>query len=222
MEHLSKVGKRQPSFLIMLEHIMKKQSPTIVETGTMRTADNYEGDGMSSLLWHRALKVLGRGTLDSVDVDVEASKFAYRLCNGREPHISEDTYKKRFVLMSQPKPSFFHCSDSITWLEDQRFYGAYNNNPIDLLYLDSWDMEFPDPTPSFKHIFTEFMLARPLLAPDALICVDDNIKVVRDNNPEEIYVSKGEYIKQFMESIGNKPIYEGYQIIWSNNSKSNW
>lgn len=216
LEHLNKVGKRQESMLMLVDHIMKKDNPVILETGTMRSADNYEGDGMSTLLWHNVLRTMGRGNFSTIDSDFEATKFAYETCWNRPAEVYESNDRTSKYLSGQQAPSHFYCSDSVTWLVK---FGQnwYDKTPIDVLYLDSWDMEFPDPTPSFMHIFQEYMLARQFLAPDALICVDDNIEVVRDGNPDKVFISKGEYIRQFMEKIGNKPLYTGYQIIWRAN-----
>ncbi len=196
MEHLSKVGKRQPSYLIMAEHIMRCENPFIVETGTMRQADNYEGDGMSTLLWSNIIKTMNKGSLLSIDIDPSATDFAREMIG--------PTFLERYNIS-------IVTHDSVRYLQkNARFFAK----PIDLLYLDSYDMEFPDPTPSFLHTFFEFNAVCHRLAPDALICVDDNIKVVKDDGPDELFVSKGEYIRQYMEKIGNLPIHEGYQLIW--------
>lgn len=197
MEHLGKVGKRQESFLILVEHIMKCENPFIVETGTMRTEDNYEGDGMSSLLWYNVLGVLGKGNLLSIDANPEATNFARTKCKDGK-YISSD----------------FRTGDSVESLKKYYSFGSFRK--IDLLYLDSVDMIFPDPTASFLHTLFEYLTVKEYLAPNALICVDDNIKVVKDGTDKEVFVSKGEFLRQYMEKIGNTPIHESYQIIWRN------
>lgn len=195
MEHLGKVGKRQPSFLIMVEHLLCCENPFVIETGTMRQADNYEGDGMSTLLWHNVLEVLQKGKYVSIDIDPISSEFA------------------RETLELDIRDKSIQTSDSVEWLQKNL---KFQKQPIDLLYLDSFDLEFPDPTAAFLHTMFEFMTAKQYLASNALICVDDNIKVVKDDGPEEIFVSKGEYIRQYFEKIGNPPIHSEYQIIWRN------
>ena len=198
IQHLDRVGKRQESFLIMVEHIMQCKNPFIVETGMMRTDDNYEGDGMSTLLWHNLINVMKKGSYISIDNSKEAIDFA-------RTKLGLDEFDNKLIH-----------GDSVSTLFRLSRYWDPANNKIDLLYLDSFDMEFPDPVPSFTHIMFEFMAVKQFLAKDALICADDNIRVLRDNETEERYVSKGEYIRQYFEKIGNKPIHEGYQIVWRN------
>ena len=166
IDHLDKVGKRQPSFIIMVEHLLQCSDPFIVETGTMRQEDNYEGDGMSTLLWHNVIKMMKKGSYISIDNDLAAVEFA-RIkvgCEGWYPSIIHSDSVKHLFRMTQ------------NWWPDRK---------IDLLYLDSWDMEFPDRVPSFLHTMFEFMTIKPFLAKNALIVVDDNIKVLKDNEPEE-------------------------------------
>jgi hypothetical protein len=43
------------------------------------------------------------------------------------------------------------------------------------------------------------------LSPSCIIAVDDNIP----------NAGKGKYVKEFLESVGYKAIYDGYQIVMS-------
>ena len=49
-EMIGKTGKRQASFNMMMNHL-NKQSALIVETGCAREENNFDGDGMSTLIF---------------------------------------------------------------------------------------------------------------------------------------------------------------------------
>ena len=51
IDMLNLTGKRRPSFEIMLNHLSTKNCPLIVETGCARIEDNFNGDGMSTLIF---------------------------------------------------------------------------------------------------------------------------------------------------------------------------
>lgn len=197
-KHVDKVGKRQESFVIMLDHLLRCDKPVIVETGTTRSSDNYEGDGMSSLFFHQIAK-MRKGEFHSIDNDPKAVLVAEQL------------------LFDPEWPSFVHLDDGIRGIFGLRYRDV---KKIDLLYLDSLDL---DPTKGMLHMsclqcFMEFTSAIPLLKPGSLICVDDNGLFDFFNDVGEKvstnHMSKGEYIKQYFQVLGITPIFEEYQIIW--------
>lgn len=194
MDHVERLGKRKESFLLMLDHLFKRPDPFIVETGCMRQADNYEGDGMSTLLWSNVTEMVG-GRAISFDVSPDHVAFARSLINNSTIGVI--------------------CQDSVLGIKSLTYCP---DKPIDLLYLDSVDLELPDLHKSFIHNMFEFTTALPLLKPGSLICVDDNIPFEINNeynHTKEIkLLSKGEYLKQYLEKIGIKPIHEDYQIVW--------
>ena len=194
LEHLSKLGKRQASFIIMLEHILKTDEPMIIETGCMREANNYEGDGMSTMFWDILCDIKPGAWYHSIDISVANVGFARSQVTRPECIIQHDSVK--YLSVNRPKK-------------------------IDLLYLDSYDLDPSNPQPSFLHCLNEFMTCLPLLSGDALICVDDNI-LAQDQDGNDIRISKGQYIRQYMDVIGNKPIYDEYQILWQWKKSMDW
>jgi hypothetical protein len=195
IDHLEKLGKRQPSFVIMLDHLFKTPEPFIIETGCMRQSDNFEGDGMSTLMWNNVCKMIG-GDFLSFDINPESVTFARSIVGSVHKHIIDQ--------------------DSVIGIKQ------YCNMPtfkkIDLLYLDSVDLELPNLHNAFIHNMYEFTSAVGSLAPGALICVDDNVPFDFLDSDGKITntkaMSKGEYLKDYLAKLGIQPIYEGYQIIW--------
>lgn len=90
-----------------VEHPVK-----IVETGTLRTLDNWEGDGQSTILFDNWTAWQKGGRVVSIDLDGEACALARRLTSSRV--------------------AVFH-GGSVQNLEDVAALG----DPVDLLYLDS-------------------------------------------------------------------------------------
>jgi hypothetical protein len=54
-----RLGKRRSSFDTMFEFLSEIKHPTIIETGTYREENNYEGDGCSTLLFDKYIECHG-------------------------------------------------------------------------------------------------------------------------------------------------------------------
>jgi hypothetical protein len=78
---------------------------------------------------------------------------------------------------------------------------------IDLLYLDSYDVDWNDPHPSALHHLMELCAAMPGLQSGSLVVVDDHLDF--DNRP-----GKSKYIVPFMAAIGARKLFEAYQVGW--------
>jgi hypothetical protein len=116
-------------------------NPSIVETGTLRTLGNWAGDGQSTILWDKYAQICG-GWVWTVDIE-----------NRRE--LISSLVSSRTTIVT---------SDSIL------FFKASNAPPIDLLYLDSLDGNFPN---TAEHMLAEFQGAQHLLRPGAIVLIDD-------------------------------------------------
>lgn len=115
--------------------------PTIVETGTLRTPGNWAGDGQSTVLFDRYVCHCG-GKVYSIDID---------------PKNSETT-----------KPLVSHCVTFI--VEDSLKFLPRLEEPIDLLYLDSLDGNYPG---TQEHMLKEFQSARHCLRQGSILFIDD-------------------------------------------------
>jgi hypothetical protein len=81
------------------------------------------------------------------------------------------------------------------------------NLKVDLLYLDSFDLELNNPHPSQLHHLKELTSSIQLLKPGTLIAVDDH------RLPEGI-IGKGKYVDEYLSQIGCRKIHDGYQLIY--------
>lgn len=102
--------KRWEGFSLIVEDLLARPKPVIIETGTLREPGNWAGDGQSTLVWQWVME-RKPGLAISVDWDTEASKRASEMC----PNVH---------VVAQ---------DSISFL---RGFLPYS---IDLLYLDSME-----------------------------------------------------------------------------------
>ena len=183
-EYINRTGKRAEAFVLMLNHLSGNPNPLIIETGCARKEDNFDGDGMSTLIFDSYITERGCGEFHSVDISQENVDFA----NSR---------------ISNPN-SKVHCSDSVIFLHGVSQDCRTQNRHIDLLYLDSFDFDQGNPHPSSQHHIYELTAAMPALQPGSLIAVDDNFDTI----------GKGAYVKEFMDLLGKPRVYTGYQWVW--------
>lgn len=143
---LPRLGKRGPTFQKIFEYLETLEKPVIVETGTYREANNYEGDGCSTLLFDQYVAVHG-GVLWSVDNDQKACDLA----------------------KSATDHAIVVCQDSVEFLSTLQ-------GEIDLLYLDSYNIiNWLDDWAPAAHHLKELFAACHCLKPGTLVVIDDNI-----------------------------------------------
>jgi hypothetical protein len=175
----NKLGTRLKTFRRLFELLEEKKEDfyCIVETGCARGNNNYCGDGMSTVLFDRFVNFYD-GVVISVDIDESHCNLARSLVS---------------------KKTEIYCGDSVKFL-----WGFNKQVNINLLYLDSFDINFNQPHPSMLHHFKELCAIIGNLHKGAIIAVDDNTKKF----------GKGGYITDFMKDLGNEKIIDEYQIAW--------
>lgn len=137
--------KRWPAFEFIVKELLQKEKQiSIIETGTLRTVNDWLGYGHSTLIWDWILSKKD-GHCVSVDIDYEAIKFARERC-------------KRI--------DFIHC-DSIGFLRNCEAHD------LDLLFLDSYDWSKELHLNSCLHHLTELGAIWERLPSGCLIAVDD-------------------------------------------------
>lgn len=146
-----RLNKRRSSFETILNFLGDIKNPSIVETGTYREENNYEGDGCSTLIFDKYIETFG-GTLISIDIDPKACQLA------REATTEALIIEK----------------DSVEALGDMEGH-------VDLLYLDSYNIQDwnNDWAPAAHHL-KELFAAKNIIKPGTLIVVDDNIHLKDD------------------------------------------
>lgn len=172
----------------MIDFLKTKETPLIIETGCSRQEDNFEGDGMSTLIFDEYVNQNG-GTFCSVDINPKNIEFARSKISGNANLV---------------------CADSVGFLWNLNKELASANQYIDLLYLDSYDFQFENTHPSSFHHTKELLAIIPRLRPGSMIAIDDNF--VDSRTGERI--GKGDYVAQFFDNVGIKKIYDGYQYVW--------
>lgn len=151
----------------------------IVETGSMRVFDNWE-DGQSTRLFDAFVTFHG-GEVLTVDLSAECGPLIRQCCG--------DQVK-------------FTCDDSVRYLNRLR---PQLHRPIDLLYLDSFDLDVLAPSASAFHHMKELAAIWPALGAGSLIAVDDN-------PPGNL--GKGYLVEDFLAHIGVARKFDGYQKVW--------
>lgn len=151
---INNLWQRSKGFELIFKLLLDKKSNNfnIVETGTLRKADNW-WDGQSALLWTRFVESVG-GTVKSVDIDPLACQKAKEVVNS-----------KQFTVTTM---------DSIEWLQ------KIDKSNIDLFYLDSYDCKWGKDQPSAEHHLNEFKIIEPFLK-NCIVAIDDNTKMLQSN-----------------------------------------
>lgn len=186
-EMFALLDKRRAGFELLYSKVKSREYPVIVETGCTRQPDNWFGDGQSSVVFNTMCEMHG-GTLYSVDISADNCRFAKSLTGSRH-HI--------------------YCGDSIAWLQEAETNFEKINRGIDVLYLDSYDLDVNNWAPSALHHIYELLSVKRLLRPGSLVAVDDNL-VMEDGR----HVGKGTFVAQWMQGVGKKMLHQGYQFIW--------
>jgi len=181
----------------------------IVETGCVRQDDWI--DGRSTVLFDQFLQ-FHPGRLFSVDIDPDRCAYARTQVSDRTTVVNEDSvsflYRFARELVGERKGTGTSQSATIAGGAENRSEPVpFLSSKIDLLYLDSMDVDWNDPHPSALHHLMELTAAMPALRSGSLVVVDDHLDL--ENRP-----GKSEYIVPFMAAIGVRKLFEAYQIAW--------
>jgi hypothetical protein len=141
-------------------------------------------DGQSARLFTEFVDLYD-GQVRSVDIDSVA-------CESARNSISSANF------------SVAH-SDSVTWLQQQT-----DLDQVDLFYLDSYDVDWNNDTDSANHHLKEFQVIEPFIRPGTVVAIDDNSRWVASNKR----TGKGRVVVEYLESQGQVPIYDEYQIVF--------
>lgn len=191
-EMVDSTKRRITGFEMMIAHLQAIKNPVIVETGCAREENNFEGDGMSTIIFDTYIDQNG-GEFYSVDLSEENVRF------------SQSKVKKGKVT----------CGDSINFLYELNKKFLASGKKIDLLYLDSYDFDESNPHPSALHHLMELTAITPSLAENCLVVVDDNIVEAEDEEGKRIRVTgKGVYILQYFQTLKIAPQFISYQFGW--------
>lgn len=175
---------RYPTLRIALNLLLQQPTHTIVETGCIRGFSDY-GGGNSTFIFGEFIKTFG-GKLITIDISPE---------NMSTCKIATESFARNITYITE---------DSLNALPKL-------TEPIDLLYLDSFDApeDDSDPLPCQEHNLKEFKLAEPLLHKWSIVLIDDNFG---PNNG-----GKSRLTKDYMSSRGYICIFDYHQTLWVKN-----
>ncbi len=176
------LGKRADGFDVLFQSLVGLgRSLVVVETGCLRIPGNWEGDGQSTFMFDALVRACG-GVLISIDATNESIDSARSACSSATQLIENDSV------------SALHALTQIV------------SKQLDLLYLNSFDLDPANPLPSAIHHALELTAARPLIGSGTVICVDDYAVGSAGG--------KGMIVDRFLANIRAKVLYSGYQKIW--------
>lgn len=142
------IAARNHTMDVLLREATKRfMDPTIVETGCVRTKEDWGGAGNSTYIFGAYLEGLDAGHLTSVDNDRGHCEFA---------RAYTQPWHHRITIVED---------DSVGWLKN-------NQVPINVLYLDSMDADLSGHA---EHALAEVQAAMPCLSSSSLVLIDDTV-----------------------------------------------
>lgn len=181
--YLPKLGVRAPTFRAVIREALARSVSSIVETGCTRKKGNWHGDGQSTVIWNDYNTFCG-GWFRTIDNSEEALRVAEELA---------------------PEAICLH-GDSVKALS--QLWPTAPEIGIDLLYLDSLDLDVSNDHSAAKHCLMELLSARPRLHTGSIVFIDDSPV------QNEIIVGKARYVAEYFTHLGVVPFTTGYQAAW--------
>jgi hypothetical protein len=137
---------RWPAFEFIANHLLNKKEPIcIIETGTVRTRDDWAGNGQSTILWDWIIEKTG-GHGFSIDISPASCENARQLV-------------KRMKIINEDSLSALKRLSSVS--------------SADLVYLDSYDWSQKAGPRSALHHVTELGTIWDRLPQGCLVAADD-------------------------------------------------
>jgi hypothetical protein len=200
-----RLGLRQITLRKTFEYLDSLSGPIlIVETRCARMADNWEGDGQSTLLFDKYITLRDEESICyTVDISSDSVDACRKLVSSRV-HVTQDDSVHHLVALSN---------------ELQKI-----NVPISLLYLDSFDLDMANWQPSAIHHIKELCAIMKSINHQTLVVVDDcplNANFTPAPNGQFNLLGdpsiggKGRIVAEFAKAVGAKLEFAEYQAGWT-------
>jgi FkbM family methyltransferase len=198
-----RLALRADTFAKIFEYLDRFDRPVgIVETGCVRKADNWAGDGQSTILFDKYAEFHPGTVVYTVDIDEQATTVCRTLVSARVK---------------------IHTSDSIAFLKALADTPPNDLASVDLLYLDSIDLNLDDVFPSAFHHMKELTAVAAMIRPETLVVVDDSpsyFSAVIDKAAVKLVTQPkiggmGKLIAEFAQRVGAESCFVGYQCGWT-------
>ena len=179
-EKHSKLDYRLETFAKAFDYLesLKHDYYVIVETGTVRTFGEYE-DGQSTILFDEFVNYHD-GVVYTVDIDPKCKEIVTEHCSKKVKAYTGDSIEFLRNLEVEPR--------------------------IDLLYLDSMDIDWDNPAESMEHHFKEFS--------SVLHSLKDKCLILSDDNALKKPVGKGMLVDTYFKNAGVERFIDGFQLGW--------
>ena len=199
------LAKREVSFRKIFEYLDQIEGPlTIIETGCMRELGNWAGDGQSTFLWDKYVEFSGNP--NSLILTIDLDPAATSACKA--------AVSQRVQV---------HTGDSVAVLAEVAKHLRRTGRSIHLLYLDSYDVDWANPTPSAVHHLKELVSVATALSPQTLVVVDDAPQmsyVAPDASGQYAMVisptisGKALFVAEYARQVGAQLAFSHYQAAW--------
>jgi FkbM family methyltransferase len=196
---------RATNFASIFDYLDTFDHPVkIVETGCVRKAGDWLNDGGSTILFDKYAEFHPGSLVHTVDSDPEAVALCRALTSACV-HI--------------------HTGDSVAFLKSIADTPGENLETIDLLYLDSQEVDYDNVFPSAFHHLQEYIAVSPLVRPDTLVVIDDAPPVFSgtfNSNQAFRMITRskiggnGKLLADYAHKIGAESIFIGQQCGWKN------
>ena len=198
------LGKRAEGFTKIFQHLDAFDHPVhIVETGCIRKADDWAGDGGSTQLFDKYAQFYPGSTVHSIDRDEKAAALCRAL-------VSNSTH--------------IRTGESISVLKAFADIPPEGVETIDLLYLDTAEVDYENFFPGALHALKELIAIYPLIRAETLIVVNDappHFSGVFDAQGVLQLASKpriggnGKLIGEYAHDVGAVCPFIGFQSGWT-------
>jgi hypothetical protein len=198
-----KLALRADTFARMFAYLDAFDRPVgIIETGCVRKAGNWAGDGGSTILFDTYAEWHPGSAVHTVDIDPQATALCRTLVSERVT---------------------IHTGDSVMFLKGFADAPPQGFPGIDLLYLDSFDLDLDNVFPSAFHHMKELTAISPVIRPQTLVVVDDSpssfFGIVQNDTLTPTSApkigGKGKMIAEYAAQIGAEQVFTGYQCGWT-------
>ena len=197
---------REVTFRKIFDYLDTKNKPIlIVETGCARIPNNWAGDGQSTVLFD---KYVSNRDAESICYSVDISQSSVENCRNLVSNR---------VTVSQ--------DDSVHYLQNLAKKINSEGRYIDLLYLDSFDLDFIYWQPSAIHHLKELCAAMKCIDKNTLVVVDDsppNADFIWSDEKSITFINtpiiggKGRMVAEFAQATGAQLYFIGhYQAGWT-------
>ncbi|MAH02423.1 MAG: hypothetical protein CMI70_01305 [Candidatus Pelagibacter sp.] len=158
-----KLAHREISFKKIFKYLDGLPTPIIIlETGCLRKAENFIGDGQSTLLFDKYTQFRNKNSkVYTVDINPKCTEICKKVVSDKVEITTEDSVK-------------YINNFSKNFLK--------SNNQLSLLYLDSYDLNYRYPFSSAAHHLKELTASIRILNEKTLVVVDDaptNMNVIQ-------------------------------------------